>query len=110
MDYDTQAGEECGLSFSSLTLIIVRISLVGDCVYDPPERVGGLCPFRHIALVCSLDLYEHFEALDLQILQRCCVACSWSWVVSVNWWFSLLRNKKIKSRPFNDRSYEFQIL
>ena len=27
-----------------------------------------------------------------------------------NWWFSLSRNKKIKSKPFNDRSYEFQIL
>ena len=25
-------------------------------------------------------------------------------------WFSLSRNKKIKSKPFNDRSYEFQIL
>ena len=27
-----------------------------------------------------------------------------------NWWFSLSRNEKIKSKPFNDRSYEFQTL
>ena len=27
-----------------------------------------------------------------------------------NWWISLSRIKKIKSKPFNDRSYEFQIL
>ena len=26
------------------------------------------------------------------------------------WWFSLSRNKKIKSKPFNDRSYGFQML
>ena len=39
------------------------------------------------------------------------------WYVSIEslslaayWWFSLSRNKKIKSKPFNDRSYELQIL
>ena len=31
-------------------------------------------------------------------------------VVKHYWWFSLSRNKKIKSKPFNDRSYELQIL
>ena len=52
------------------------------------------------------------DVTDVVSVMSCqsCVMSAVCLSLELYWWFSLSRNKKIKSKPFNDRSYEFQIL
>ena len=62
-----------------------------------------------VPLVCPPKKHHEQQCVrnNVSSFATTCTNCARA---GINWWFSLSRNKKIKSKPFNDRSYEFQIL